>query len=92
MRAKLLTAIAAGLALLALPVLAQAPPPDGPRHHRPGPPPRAEAEQPRLSPAVHIRRGDLMLDLDCSIRDTIEDCTEAALRLIDRLESPPPRP
>jgi hypothetical protein len=125
MRAKLLTATAAGLALLALPVLAQAqtqaPPPDGPPalrsigeddddhggkgprhsmmgsrhgswHHRLGPSRRGEAEQLRLSPGIHVRRGDLVLDLDCSVRDSVEDCATAALRLLDRLENPPPRP
>jgi hypothetical protein len=124
MRAKLLTATAAGLALLALPVLAQAqtqaPPPGGPPalpsvgedddhdgrgprhpmmgprhgpwHHRLGPSRHGGAEQLRLSPAVHVRRGDLVLDLDCSVRDSVEDCAAAALLLLDRLESPPPRP
>jgi hypothetical protein len=124
MRAKLLTAAAAGLALLALPVLAQTqasppggpPPPSqagddddddhdgmmgrrhpmmGPRHglmrrHRFGPPPSPEAGQLRLSPAIHVRRGDLVLDLECSVRDSVEDCAAAALRLLERLESPPP--
>jgi hypothetical protein len=129
MRSKLLMTAAAGLALLTLPALAQAPPsnegpphagPGGPphptplpggddeaaymgqhhRHHlgprgrRPGPPPpRGEAEQPRLSPAIHLRRGELVLDLDCSVRDSIQECAEAALRLVDRLDRPaPPRP
>ena len=122
MRAKLLIATATGLALLALPVLAQtqASPPGGPpplpragghedddhddhdgmmgprhglmRHHRFGPPPGAEAGQLRLSPAVHVRRGDLVLDLECSVRDSVEDCAAAALRLLEHLESPPPRP
>jgi hypothetical protein len=127
MRAKLLTATAAGLALLALPVLAQTqaspggPPPLPPagdgddddhdedhdgmmgprhptmgprhglmRHHRFGPPPGAEAGQLRLAPAIHVRRGDLVLDLECSVRDSVEDCAAAALRLLERLESPPP--
>jgi hypothetical protein len=124
MRAKLLTATATGLALLALPVLAQTqasppggpPPPPragddddgdhdgmmgqrrhhrmgprhGPRHHRFGLPPGAEAGQLRLSPAIHVRRGDLVLDLECSVRDSVEDCAAAALRLLERLESPPP--
>ena len=125
MRAKLLIATAAGLALLALPVLAQTqaspaggppPPPSGGddgdgdhdgmmgqrhhrmgprhglRHHRFGPPPGAEAGQLRLSPAIHVRRGDLVLDLECSVRDSVEDCAAAALRLLEHLESPPPRP
>jgi hypothetical protein len=119
MRAKLLIATAAGLAFLALPVLAQTqasppggpPPPQagdddhdgmmgqrhhmmGPRHglwhHRPGPSRRGEAGQLRLSPAIHVRRGDLVLDLECSVRDSVEDCAAAALRLLERLESPPP--
>ena len=120
MRAKLLTVTAAGLALLALPVLAQTqasppggpPPPPragddddgdhdddhggvmgqrhGPRHHRFGLPPGAEAGQLRLSPAIHVRRGDLVLDLECSVRDSVEDCAAAALRLLERLEGPPP--
>jgi len=121
MRAKLLTVTAAGLALLALPVLAQTqapsaggPPPSpaadddsdhddmgrrhhmgarhGPWYHHPRPPPRAAAEQPRLAPGVHVRRGDLVLDLDCSIRDSVEECATAALRLIERLENLPPQP
>ena len=129
MRAKLLIATAAGLALLALPVLAQAqtqapplggpPAPQsvgeddddhdgegprhpmmgprhgpwhGPWHHRLGPSRRGEAEQLRLSPGIHVRRGDLVLDLECSVRDSVEDCATAALRLLDRLENPPPRP
>src|SRR5688572_22492232 len=93
MRAKLLTVTAAGLTLLALPVLAQpkAPPPGGPPalrsvgeddddhggrgprhsmmgprhglwHHRLEPSRRGEAEQLRLSPGIHVRRGDLVLD------------------------------
>ena len=123
MRAKLLVATAAGLAFLALPVLAQtqASPPGGPpsppragddddddrdgmmgprhhmmgprhgpRHHRSGLPPSPEAGQLRLSPAIHVRRGDLVLDLECSVRDSVEDCAAAALRLLERLESPPP--
>jgi hypothetical protein len=127
MRAKLLTATATGLALLALPVLAQtqASPPGGPpsppragdddgdhdddhdgvmgprrhrmmgprhgpRHHRSGLPPSPEAGQLRLSPAIHVRRGDLVLDLECSVRDSVEDCAAAALRLLERLEGPPP--
>jgi hypothetical protein len=129
MRAKLLIAATAGMALLALPVLAQTqasppggpPPPPragdddgdhdddhdgvmgprrhrmmgprpGPRHHRFGLPPGAEAGQLRLSPAIHVRRGDLVLDLECSVRDSVEDCAAAALRLLERLESSPPRP
>ena len=125
MRAKLLVAAAAGLALLALPALAQTrASPGGPlppaghgddddhdedhdgmmgprhpmmgprhgltRHHRFGPPPGTEAGQLRLAPAVHVRRGDLVLDLECSVRDSVEDCAAAALRLLERLESPPP--
>jgi hypothetical protein len=124
MRAKLLTATAAGLAFLALPVLAQtqAPPPGGPptrppageddddhdgmmgprhrmreprhglRYHHLGPSAGAETGQLRLSPAIHVRRGNLVLDLDCSVRDSVEDCATAALRLLDRLENAPPRP
>ena len=131
MRSKLLMTAAVSLALLALPAMAQAPPPNeapphagpggpphpapshdgddgataymgqhhrdhhgGPRGRRPGPPPpRGEAEQPRLSPAIHLRRGELVLDLDCSVRDSIQECAEAALRLIERLDRPaPPRP
>jgi hypothetical protein len=68
----------------------------GPRHglryHRFGRPPGAEAGQLRLSPAIHVRRGDLVLDLECSVRDSVEDCAAAALRLLEHLESPPPRP
>jgi hypothetical protein len=124
MRAKLLIATAAGLAFLALPVLAQTQasqpggpsppqagdddddddhdgmmgqrrhrmmgPRHGPRHHRSGWPPSPEARQLRLSPAIHVRRGDLVLDLECSVRDSVEDCAAAALRLLERLESPPP--
>ena len=114
MRAKLLTATAASLALLALPVLAQAqaPPPGGPptrppageddddhdgmmgprhrmmgprhglRYHHLGPAAGAETGQLRLSPAVHVRRGDLVLDLGCSVRDSVEDCAAAASRLL----------
>ncbi len=38
-----------------------------------------------LAPSIRIHDGDTSIDVQCSVRDSIAECTDAAVRLIDRL-------
>ena len=38
-----------------------------------------------LAPSIRIHDGDTSIEVQCSVRDSIGDCTDAAVRLIDRL-------
>ena len=63
---------------------------EGPDHHRrhhrmmPPPPPRGEAAG--LAPSIRLRRGDIDLDMQCSVRETAQECAEAALAVLDSLQ------
>src|SRR3954453_8026335 len=49
----------------------------------------AEAPAPQLpaglAPSIRIHDGDTSIEVQCSVRDSIGECTDAAVRLIDRL-------
>ena len=38
-----------------------------------------------LAPSIRIHDGDTSIDVQCSPRDSIAECTDAAIRIIDRL-------
>ena len=38
-----------------------------------------------LAPSIRIHDGDTSIEVQCSVRDSIAECTDAAVRLIDRL-------
>ena len=38
-----------------------------------------------LAPSIRIHDGDTSIEVQCSVRDSIGECTDAAVRLIDRL-------
>src|SRR3954454_14391414 len=38
-----------------------------------------------LAPSIRIHDGDTSIEVQCSARDSIGECTDAAVRLIDRL-------
>ena len=69
---------AAWLALVAFPAAAQ--PAEAPASSS------GAAQVPTgLAPSIRIRDGDTSIDIQCSVRDTIGECTDAAVRIIDRL-------
>src|SRR5436305_12425970 len=38
-----------------------------------------------LAPSIRIHDGDTSIEVQCSLRDSVAECTDAALRIIDRL-------
>lgn len=62
------------------PALAQpAPPPPGGPHH---PPPADKGAY------IRLEQGESSVDLQCPEETSLKDCTDTALRLLDRVASP----
>lgn len=56
--------------------------PGGPDGHRPPPPPPRGAH-------IHLQRGDLVLDVKCPDDEAMASCSDAALRMLDRMQATP---